>query len=231
MRARHSEVHFGGRVGWLRAAVLGANDGVVSVASLIICVAVGGASGDGLLLTGFAGLTAGAMSMAAGEYVSVSSQSDSESADITREIKELKESPEFELNELTALYVKRGLDQPLARTVAMKLMTVDAVKAHIRDELGISEHLQARPIQAALSSAAAFSVGAAVPLVASSLATPSALLFTTAIVTLLSLLALGAASSWVGGASMIRGAARVTFWGIFAMGLSAAVGNFFGVSG
>ncbi len=231
MRAKHNEVHFGHRVGWLRAAVLGANDGVVSVASLIVGVAAGGASREVLLLTGVAGLIAGAMSMAAGEYVSVSSQSDTETADIARETAELKANPEFELNELTAYYVKRGLDPALAKTVAQKLTSVDALKAHTHDELGITEALQARPIQAALSSAAAFSLGAAIPLIASSLSTALAQQVTTVIVTVLSLLALGIVSAWAGGASMIRGAVRVTFWGVFAMALTAAAGRFFGASG
>jgi vacuolar iron transporter family protein len=230
MRAKHVEVHFGHRIGWLRAAVLGANDGVVSVASLIVGVAAGGAGHEALLLTGIAGLIAGAMSMAAGEYVSVSSQSDTEAADIAREKRELVANPEFELNELTAHYVARGLDQPLARAVAEKLTAVDALGAHQQDELGITNALQARPIQAALSSAAAFSIGAAVPLIASALTPSARLLLTTTIVSVLSLVILGVLSAWAGGASMTKGAMRVTFWGVFAMALTAAAGKFFGAS-
>jgi vacuolar iron transporter family protein len=231
MRAKHIEVHYGHRVGWLRAAVLGANDGVVSVASLIVGVAAGGASGQTLLLTGVAGLIAGAMSMAAGEYVSVSSQSDTEAADIAREKGELAANPDFEIAELTNLYVQRGLDDSLARTVAEKLMSVDALKAHARDELGITEVLQARPIQAAASSAAAFSVGAAIPLLAAMFAKTTAVTLTTTVVTVMALVLLGVLSAWAGGASKLKGAVRVTFWGVFAMSLTAAAGKFFGVSG
>jgi vacuolar iron transporter family protein len=231
MRAKHIEVHYGHRVGWLRAAVLGANDGVVSVASLIVGVAAGGASGQTLLLTGVAGLIAGAMSMAAGEYVSVSSQSDTEAADIAREKGELAANPDFEIAELTNLYVQRGLDDSLARTVAEKLMSVDALKAHARDELGITEVLQARPIQAAASSAAAFSVGAAIPLLAAMFAKTTAVTLTTTVVTVMALVLLGLLSAWAGGASKLKGAVRVTFWGVFAMSLTAAAGKFFGVSG
>ncbi len=228
MRAKHIEVHYGHRVGWLRAAVLGANDGVVSVASLIVGVAAAGANSQTLLITGAAGLIAGAMSMAAGEYVSVSSQSDTEAADIAREKRELAANPDFELQELTAHYAARGLDGGLAKTVAEQLTSVDALKAHTQDELGITEALQARPIQAAVSSAAAFSVGAAVPLLAATFAKPSALTLTTMIVTVIALVALGLLSAWAGGASLLKGAARVTFWGIFAMGLTAAAGKYFG---
>jgi vacuolar iron transporter family protein len=231
MRAKHIEVHYGHRVGWLRAAVLGANDGVVSVASLIVGVAAGGASGQTLLLTGVAGLIAGAMSMAAGEYVSVSSQSDTEAADIAREKGELAANPDFEIAELTNLYVQRGLDDSLARTVAEKLMSVDALKAHARDELGITEVLQARPIQAAASSAAAFSVGAAIPLLAAMFAKTTAVTLTTTVVTVMVLVLLGLLSAWAGGASKLKGSVRVTFWGVFAMSLTAAAGKFFGVSG
>jgi vacuolar iron transporter family protein len=229
MRAKHVEVHFGHRVGWLRAAVLGANDGVVSVASLIVGVAAGGASNQTLLLTGVAGLIAGAMSMAAGEYVSVSSQADTEAADIAREKVELAANPQFELAELTKHYVERGLDDSLAKAVAEKLMSIDALKAHTRDELGITDALQARPIQAAASSAAAFSIGAAIPLVAAMFAKPPVVVLTTTIVTIVSLLLLGVLSAWAGGASILKGAVRVTFWGIFAMSLTAAAGKFFGV--
>jgi vacuolar iron transporter family protein len=231
MRSKHIEVHYGHRVGWLRAAVLGANDGVVSVASLIVGVAAGGASGQALLLTGVAGLTAGAMSMAAGEYVSVSSQADTEAADIAREKGELAANPELELLELTKHYVARGLDHSLAKSVAEKLSSVDALKAHTHDELGITEALQARPIQAAVFSAAAFSAGAAAPLLAATLATPSKVAIVTAASTIVALLLLGVLSAWAGGASKFKGAVRVTFWGIFAMSLTAVAGTFFGVSG
>ncbi len=231
MRAKHVEVHYGHRVGWLRAAVLGANDGVVSVASLIVGVAAGGATHQALLLIGIAGLIAGAMSMAAGEYVSVSSQSDTEAADIAREKRELAANPEFELAELTNHYVARGLDRELAKTVAEKLTSVDALSAHTRDELGITDALQARPIQAAISSAAAFAIGAAVPLLAAMLSKPSIIVATTVMVTIVSLVLLGVLSAWAGGASKLKGAVRVTFWGIFAMSLTAAAGKFFGVSG
>lgn len=230
MRAKHIEVHYGHRIGWLRAAVLGANDGVVSVASLIAGVAAGGATRETVLLTGIAGLIAGAMSMAAGEYVSVSSQSDTEAADIAREKSELATNPEFELNELAAHYVARGLDNTLARAVATQLMAVDALKAHTQDELGITETLQARPVQAAFASAAAFSAGAAIPLAVSALAPASALLPATVAVTIASLMGLGALSAWAGGASMAKGMARVTFWGVFAMALTAAVGKLFGAA-
>lgn len=230
MRAKHIEVHYGHRIGWLRAAVLGANDGVVSVASLIAGVAAGGATRETVLLTGIAGLIAGAMSMAAGEYVSVSSQSDTEAADIAREKSELATNPEFELNELTAHYVARGLDNTLARAVATQLMAVDALKAHTQDELGITETLQARPVQAAFASAAAFSAGAAIPLAVSALAPASVLLPATVAVTIVSLMGLGALSAWAGGASIAKGMARVTFWGVFAMALTAAVGKLFGAA-
>jgi vacuolar iron transporter family protein len=231
MRAKHIELHYGHRVGWLRAAVLGANDGVVSVASLIVGVASGGAEGKTLLLTGVAGLIAGAMSMAAGEYVSVSSQSDTEAADIAREKGELATNPELEMMELTKHYVERGLDDLLAKSVAEKLMSVDALKAHTRDELGITEALQARPIQAAASSAAAFSIGAAIPLLAAMSATASAVSLTPTLVSVVALVFLGVSSAWAGGASKLKGAVRVTFWGIFAMALTAVAGKFFGASG
>jgi vacuolar iron transporter family protein len=231
MRAKHLEVHYGHRVGWLRAAVLGANDGVVSVASLIVGVAAGGATGKVLLLTGVAGLIAGAMSMAAGEYVSVSSQSDTEAADIAREKGELAANPEFELIELTKHYEDRGLDQALAKSVAEKLMSVDALKAHTRDELGITELLQARPIQAAAASAAAFTIGAGIPLLAAALAKTSAVALTVIVVTVIALVLLGVLSAWAGGASKLKSAVRVTFWGAFAMSVTAAAGKFFGASG
>mgnify|MGYP001619017989 CR=1 FL=1 len=173
MRSTHRESHRTHRIGWLRAAVLGANDGVVSVSSLVVGVAAGGASQADILLASIAGLIAGAMSMAAGEYVSVQSQADTENADISRERRELAEDPEHEINELTEIYVQRGLDEPLARRVAEKLMTGDALAAHARDELGITEELKARPIQAALASAAAFAVGAIVPTLSALLAPAS----------------------------------------------------------
>jgi vacuolar iron transporter family protein len=231
MRAKHIEVHYGHRVGWLRAAVLGANDGVVSVASLIVGVAAGGAASQTLFLTGVDGLIAGAMSMAACEYVSVSSQADTEAADIAREKGELAANPDFELKELTKHYVERGLDDALARSVAEKLTSVDALKAHTRNELGITEALQARPIQAAASSAAAFSIGAAIPLLAAMFAKTSAVTLTTTLVTVIALVLLGVLSAWAGGASKLKGAVRVTFWGVFAMSLTAVAGKFFGASG
>lgn len=230
MRSKHVEAHFGHRVGWLRASVLGANDGLVSVASLMVGVAAGGASGETLMLTGIAGLIAGAMSMAAGEYVSVSSQADSEVGDIAREKTELAADPKSELDELTAVYVKRGLTLLLAHEVAKELTAVNALQAHKQDELGISDAMQAKPMQAALSSAAAFAVGAAIPLLTAAFTPAAAALLTVSIATSVSLIVLGAAAAWVGGASMIKGAIRVTFWGLFALAITGAAGKFFGVS-
>jgi VIT1/CCC1 family predicted Fe2+/Mn2+ transporter len=230
MRAHHVEAHRAHRVGWLRAAVLGANDGVVSVASLVAGVAAGGATREAVLLAGVAGLVAGAMSMAAGEYVSVQSQADTENADLARERRELAEEPERELAELTGIYVQRGLDRALARQVAQQLMAHDALGAHSRDELGITETLRARSLQAAMASAAAFAAGAAVPLVAT-LAAPSGLLAPLMTgTTLVTLAALGATAASAGGAPVWRGSLRVTFWGALAMALTAGIGRVFGAS-
>jgi VIT1/CCC1 family predicted Fe2+/Mn2+ transporter len=219
--------HRSGRIGWLRAVVLGANDGTISVASLVVGVAVSGATQSSILLTGVAGLVAGAMSMAAGEYVSVQSQADTEGADIERERLELGAQPERELTELTSIYVSRGLDQSLARLVAEKLMPSDALGAHARDELGITEALRARPVQAAFASAVSFAVGAIVPIAAAILA-PSAwsteVLSATALVTLV---ILGGTAAYAGGASIVRGAVRVSFWGALAIGITAGVGKLF----
>ncbi|MEI6638218.1 MAG: VIT family protein [Chlorobium sp.] len=224
----HRESHRSDRIGWLRAAVLGANDGTISIASLVIGVAAAGAPHGSILLTGVAGLVAGAMSMAAGEYVSVQSQADTEEADIVREKRELEEDPEHELEELTAIYVSRGLDQPLARQVAVSLMSKDALGAHARDELGITETLRARPIQAAFSSAISFVAGAVIPVVAALLA-PSALVAEiTSATALVTLVALGGTAAYAGGASLLKGAMRVAFWGTLAMGLTAGVGKLFG---
>jgi VIT1/CCC1 family predicted Fe2+/Mn2+ transporter len=227
----HEESHRSIRIGWLRAAVLGANDGTISVASLIVGVAAAGTDRHGILLTGIAGLVAGAMSMAAGEYVSVKSQADTEDADIARERYELHTEPDRELAELTAIYMARGLDRTLAHTVAEKLMVKDALGAHLRDELGITDASRAQPIQAALASAISFSVGAIVPIIPVLLA-PSGWIATCAFVTaLLMLVVLGATAAKAGGASVARGATRVAFWGVVAMALTAAIGHVFGAVG
>lgn len=226
----HKEFHRSERIGWLRAAVLGANDGTISVSSLVVGVAASGVSQGSVLLTGVAGLVAGAMSMAAGEYVSVKSQADTESADIKKEKRELSEQPELELAELTAIYVGRGLDEPLARLVAEKLMAVDALAAHAHDELGITEALRARPVQAAFASAAAFSVGAVIPVLAVLLAPASWVAEVSSVTALATLLVLGGTAAYAGGASIVRGALRVAFWGALAMGITAAVGRLFGAS-
>lgn len=224
------ESHKATRIGWLRAAVLGANDGIVSTASLIIGVAAAHQAKSGVLLAGVAGLVAGAMSMAAGEYVSVSSQADTESADLARERKELEENPAFERAELADIYVKRGLEPGLAAQVADQLMAHDALGAHARDEIGISEVHTARPVQAALASAATFAVGAALPLVVTALVSESRILILVALTSLISLAALGGLAAQVGGASAVRGAIRVTFWGVLAMVITALVGQFFGAT-
>ena len=230
-RARqHREGHFVDRVGWLRAAVLGANDGVLSVGSLITGVAAANTDRQSVLLVGVAGWLAGAMSMAAGEYVSVSSQADSEKADLAREKAELKDMPEAELDELTGIYVKRGLELNLAREVARQLTGKDALEAHARDELGISEATQARPIQAALASAASFSAGSALPVVVVLLA-PLPWMVPSVIVASLTFLAiLGAAGARTGGADALRATLRVTLWGAAAMLVTASVGRLFGVA-
>ena len=227
---RHIERHRTHRIGWLRAAVLGANDGIVSTASLVLGVAAAGAQVRSILVAGVAGLVAGAMSMAAGEYVSVSSQSDTESADLERERRELATDPVHEHAEMTAIYVGRGLDAKLAAEVATQLMAHDALGAHARDELGISEMLTARPVQAALASAATFSVGAALPLLVVLLVPASMLMWAVAGSSLLFLALLGALSGRAGGAPVATAAWRVTFWGALAMGLTAGVGALFGVA-
>jgi len=227
---RHIEIHRTHRIGWLRAAVLGANDGIVSTASLVMGVAAAGVGAKSILITGVAGLVAGAMSMAAGEYVSVSSQSDTESADLDRERKELAADPKHEQAELAAIYVGRGLDAVLAAEVATQLTKHDALGAHARDELGISETLTARPVQAALASAGTFSVGAALPLLVVLLVPVSALMWAVALSSLFFLALLGSLAARTGGAPVITSATRVTFWGALAMGLTAGVGSLFGVS-
>jgi len=224
----HPEAHLVNRIGWLRAAVLGANDGIVSTASLIVGVAAAAANQNDVLIAGVAGLVAGAMSMAAGEYVSVSSQSDTEQADLAREHKELSDAPAFERDELADIYVKRGLDEALARQVASQLMAKDALSAHARDELGISEITTARPVQAALTSAATFSVGAAMPLLMVVVSPAGALVPLVSVASLGFLALLGAIGARAGGANVWRATARVTFWGALAMALTAGIGKLFG---
>jgi VIT1/CCC1 family predicted Fe2+/Mn2+ transporter len=228
MSRPHKESHSMERIGWLRAAVLGANDGIISTASLILGVASAAASRNDVLLTGIAGLVAGAMSMAAGEYVSVSSQSDTENADIARERRELVDNPEFEKEELAQIYVARGVEAGLARQVAGQLMTKDALSAHARDELGISEITAARPVQAALASAATFSIGAAAPLGLVLVAPANWLLFIVSIGSLGCLAALGMIGAKAGGADILKPTIRVTFWGAFAMALTAGIGALVG---
>ncbi|WP_438362313.1 VIT1/CCC1 transporter family protein [Marinobacterium sedimentorum] len=227
---RHVEKHKTHRTGWLRAAVLGANDGIVSTASLILGVAAAGGGSQSILVAGVAGLVAGAMSMAAGEYVSVSSQADTEQADLTRERKELEETPELERAELTNIYVKRGLDRELAFNVATQLMEHDALGAHARDELGISATLAARPVQAALASAATFAVGAVLPLLVVFLFPASILVLAVSGSALLFLALLGYLSARSGGAPVWPAILRVTFWGALAMALTAGVGALLGVA-
>lgn len=225
----HIERHRTHRIGWLRAAVLGANDGIVSTASLVLGVAASGASAQSILIAGVAGMVAGAMSMAAGEYVSVSSQSDTERADLERERRELAADPEHEHAEMTTIYMDRGLDAELASKVATQLMAHDALGAHARDELGITEMLTARPMQAALASAATFSVGAVLPLLVVVVVPASAILWAVSGSSLLFLALLGSLSARAGGASVMIAATRVTFWGALAMALTAGVGALFGV--
>jgi vacuolar iron transporter family protein len=227
----HAESHLVARIGWMRAAVLGANDGVVSTASLIVGVAAASAQRSDILLAGVAGLVAGAMSMAAGEYVSVSSQADTERADLGRERAELAASPELELNELADIYAKRGVEPALARQVAQQMMAKDALGAHARDELGISEITTARPVQAALTSAATFAVGAALPLLLVLVFPANMLTPAVFVASLIFLAVLGGLGARTGGASVARGAVRVTFWGAFAMALTAAAGALFGAVG
>ena len=225
---RHTEHHKTSRVGWLRASVLGANDGIVSTASLIVGVAAAGSEQSAIVLSGVAGLVAGAMSMAAGEYVSVHSQADVEKADLKVERQELRDEPEAELKELAGIYVKRGLEPALARQVAEQLTAKDALAAHARDELGITEMAEARPLLAAMSSAASFTVGAALPLLVVFVAPRPRLVTLVSASSLVFLAALGAIAARAGGAEMLRGAARVTFWGALALAATAGIGKLFG---
>jgi len=228
MTIQHPERHRTQRIGWLRAAVLGANDGIVSTASLVVGVAAANAARPDVILAGVAGLVAGAMSMAAGEYVSVSSQADTEQADLARERAELADDIEFERGELAQIYEERGLTPDLARQVALQLMEHDAVGAHARDELGISEIHSARPVQAALASAATFAIGATLPLLTVLVAPTAQLILTVSVASLIFLAGLGALGARAGGAPMGRAAWRVTFWGALAMALTAGVGRLFG---
>lgn len=225
------EVHRSQRVGWLRAAVLGANDGVISTSGLVVGVAAAGTDARTILLTGVAGLISGMISMAAGEYVSVKSQADTEDADLAIEKKELESDPEFELAELAAIYVKRGIDQQLANQVAKELMDHNALEAHARDELGITDTLRARPVQAAAASAASFVAGAIVPIIATLAAPTGGESMAIFIAALASLAVLGSIAAYLGGASMVRGAARVMFWGATAMIVTYAIGKLFDASG
>ncbi len=230
MRSRHLERHLTGRIGWLRAAVLGANDGIVSTASLIVGVAAANAARGDVMIAGIAGLVAGAMSMAAGEYVSVSSQADTEKAELARERHELATDAEYELEELAAIYEKRGVEPVLAKQVAQQLMAHDALGAHASDELGISSIMSARPVQAALASAASFAIGAALPLLTVILVPDSALVWAVTATALIFLAVLGALSAWTGGAPILRSTVRVAFWGALAMFLTAVVGSLFGTA-
>ncbi|WOF42826.1 VIT family protein [Sphingopyxis indica] len=223
----HRESHAIERVGWLRAAILGANDGIVSTASLIAGVAAAGTAPQAILLTGTAGLVAGAMSMAAGEYVSVSSQGDAEKADIAQEKHELATDPDFELEELTQIYQQRGLSRPLAEEVARELTAHNALDSHLRDELGLNHAMRARPVQAAAASAASFSVGAALPLGVVFLVSGPSLPWAVSGASLTFLAALGALGAWAGNAPVARAVARVSFWGAFAMAATIAIGSLF----
>lgn len=224
----HTESHLVARIGWMRAAVLGANDGIVSTASLIVGVAAAHAAKGDIMVAGVAGLVAGAMSMAAGEYVSVSSQSDTEKADLDRERKELETDPAFETQELANIYVGRGLDPALARQVAEQLMTRDALGAHARDELGISEVVTARPVQAALTSAATFAVGAILPLLVVMVAPEGTLIPAVSVAALVCLAVLGAVGARAGGAGLAKPVIRVVFWGAVALAITAGIGAVFG---
>lgn len=230
MRTNQTERHLVSRIGWLRAAVLGANDGIVSTASLIVGVAAASAERQPILIAGVAGLLAGALSMAAGEYVSVSSQADTERADLAREREELRTDPDFELDELSAIYVARGVEPELARKVAAQMMASDALGTHARDELGISPHTTARPIQAAITSALTFSAGAAAPLVVALTAPMPSLVLAVSIASLVCLAALGGIGAKAGGAPVGRAILRVTFWGAVAMAVTAGVGSLFGTA-
>jgi len=228
-RSIHRELHRNDRIGWLRAVVLGANDGIVSTASLMIGVAAASSGPDQLLIAGIAGLVAGAMSMAAGEYVSVSSQADTEKSDLAREHAELQSQPDAELQELAGIYRERGLSPSLAEEVARQLMNHDALAAHARDELGITSTSSARPLQAALASAASFSIGAALPLLTALLTPTAYVVALMAITSLLFLVILGAIAARTGGAPVLKASVRVAFWGALAMAISAGVGRLFGV--
>ncbi len=228
MRAIHRENHLIERIGWLRAAVLGANDGIISTASLVVGVANAATDSSEVLVAGVAGLVAGAMSMAAGEYVSVSSQADTEEADMSRERRELAEQPEEELDELTQIYVQRGVEPALARQVAEQMTRQDAFAAHARDELGLAEHVVARPVQAALTSAATFSAGAVVPLLLALLSPAGSLPWIVSGGSLLCLAGLGALGAKLGGAEIAKPTLRVTFWGALAMAATALIGKLVG---
>ena len=230
MPRSHRESHRTERIGWLRAAVLGANDGIVSTASLVVGIAASNASRSAVLVAGVAGLVAGAMSMAAGEYVSVSSQADTEKADLDRERKELATDKGFEQDELASIYVGRGLEPDLAQQVAAQLMAHDALAAHARDELGISESLSARPVQAAFSSAGSFAIGATLPLLTVLLLPESNLVIGVSALSLVFLAALGVLAAQAGGAPILKSTVRVTFWGALAMALTAGVGALFGTA-
>jgi VIT1/CCC1 family predicted Fe2+/Mn2+ transporter len=224
------ELHRNLRIGWLRAAVLGANDGIVSTASLVVGVAAANATRQQVMVAGVAGMVAGALSMAAGEYVSVSSQADTERADLNLERSELAAQPEAEEDELTGIYIRRGLEPPLARTVAQQLMAKDALTAHARDELGLTEELAARPLQAAFASAATFAVGAGLPILTVVIVPVTTLVLTVSLVSLACLVALGAIAARAGGAPAVVGAGRVAFWGALAMAATAGVGRLFGAN-
>jgi VIT1/CCC1 family predicted Fe2+/Mn2+ transporter len=230
MSRLHIERHVVDRIGWLRASILGANDGIVSTASLIAGVAAAGASQQSIMVTGIAGLVAGAMSMAAGEYVSVSSQGDAEKGDIARETKELETQPEFEREELIGIYEKRGLDRGLAEKVADKLMANNALEAHLRDELGLTSEMSARPVQASVASAASFAAGAALPLIIAMLFAGPSLALVVSAASLVFLAVLGAVGAKAGGAPVGRAVLRVSFWGAFAMAATAAIGSLFGTT-
>jgi len=224
----HSETHLITRIGWLRAAVLGANDGLISTSSLIIGVAAASAGKNEVIIAGVAGILAGAISMAAGEYVSVCSQSDTENADLSREKKELEENPEFEIAEFATIYEKRGLEKNLAKEVAIQLMTKDDLVAHARDELGISDFTKARPLQAAGASALTFTIGAILPLLTALISPLNMVTTTVSIISIISLSSLGIIGAQLGKSNIWRAAIRVTFWGAFAMAFTAIVGKLFG---
>lgn len=227
---KHRETHRTHRIGWLRAAVLGANDGIISTASLVVGVAASHATRGSILIAGVAGLVAGSMAMATGEYVSVSSQADTENADLEREREELVTDFQAEHKELAAIYVKRGLESRLADEVATQLMAHDALGTHAREELGITEALNAKPVQAALASAVTFAVGAALPLIAVLIAPPSKIVWIVSFTSLVFLAGLGAAAAYVGGSGILKSSVRVTFWGALALLLTALVGSLFGVA-